>query len=97
MEVIIKQTGKPAYLNRPVRKLYPLEIRSCENETDRNAEGVEIEDNDGEFREEVEEGEEIEGVAEGVVEDRRETSLARRPRRAAALDARWRNRIMLEP
>lgn len=91
VKVSTRDTGKPVYLNRPVQKLYPLEVRSSEDKEERN---VERADNNRELQEEVKD---TADVVKEALEDRAEGDLARRPRRAAALDARWKNRVMLEP
>ncbi len=74
--------GKPITLNRSVRKLYPLEINcNVERDVDR-VEGNEVEDEELEKEVNVE-----------VAELERPASRARR---AAAVDAQWKTRFMLD-
>ena len=74
--------GKPEFINRPLQKLVPLDIT-------------------GEVWQEIENGEERKGEKErneqeeGLREDN-ENEGKGRPSRAAAKDARWRTRLILD-
>ena len=73
--------GKPEILNRPLQKLYPLEIHCtnvCEEGKNREKGKDEIVD------------------ANGMKNENENTGRAR-PRRAAAQDARWKSQLMLDP
>ena len=70
----LSSRGRTDYLNRPINKLYPLEVREEKDERKDERCGVDKEDLD-------------------AMED----SIGNvRPSRAAALDARWLTRSMLE-
>ena len=75
--------GKPVTLNRPVRKLYPLEIRSKGEARQENTQ-----------LEETEEELEVEENLPDHVVTQPEQVRDGRVRRAAALDSRWKTRSM---
>ena len=85
-KVRIASTGKsPAYLSRPIQKLYPLEIRCKDNLKDEN--GME-----NKLGKSLNSKEEWSNRKEGSDQkgERRVSS------RAAAMDAKWRTRLMLD-
>ena len=74
VRMTIPGKGKLQYLNRPVQKLYPLEItgdRENGKETDN-------------------------GVKDGRERRRKEGGREARPIRAAAQDARWKTKLLLD-
>ena len=73
--------GKPEILNRPLQKLYPLEIHCsdvCEEGKDREKSQKEM-------------------VRVNEVKNENENTGRARLRRAAAQDARWKSQLMLDP
>ena len=84
-KVRVTGTGKPEHLNRPLQKLYPLEL-SVRNESDKREELTDI--NEGTKKKDYEKS------AENSVEVRNPGRNAQG--RAAARDARLRTKLMLE-
>ena len=91
---------KPQFLFRPLQKLYPLEVRDGDPENTETNENVteksEQKSNDVELKKvknEEELGDREEEKGEGERGDRVRSV---RPRRAAAQDARWRTRLLLD-
>ena len=76
--------GKPEILNRPLQKLYPLEIH-CSNVCKEGKDG-------GKSREEMLKENDMDEV-----KNANENTAKVRPRRAAAQDARWKSQLMLDP
>ena len=76
--------GKPEILNRPLQKLYPLEIH-CSNVCKEGKDG-------GKSREEMLKVNDMDEV-----KNANENTAKVRPRRAAAQDARWKSQLMLDP
>ncbi len=79
-EIRVITKGKPYKLCRPVQKLYPLEVSVDDMEASEKREVSKDETREKENGEKRLDGEEV----------------RRRPQRSAALDARWRNRILLD-
>ena len=77
--------GKPETLSRPLQRLIPLEISVIDNAKKERKDESMLKAND-ELRED--------GKKDGVKGDDKSEG---RPTRAAALDARWRARLMLDP
>ena len=79
-------TGRPVYINRPVQKLYPLKASENEKGVEKDKEEIEVKEKgvDERSKETKESGGE-EGKMKDEVEYR---VVSRKPRRAAALDAR---------
>jgi len=88
-KVRVTGTGKPEHLNRPLQKLYPLEL-SVRNESDKREELTDI--NEGTKRKDYEKS--AEKSAENSVEVRNPGRNAQG--RAAARDARLRTKLMLD-
>ena len=85
-KVRIASTGKsPAYLSRPIQKLYPLEIRCKDNLKDEN--GME-----NKLGKSLNSKEEWSNRKEGSDQKGERRVSAR----AAAMDAKWRTRLMLD-
>ena len=76
--------GKPEILNRPLQKLYPLEIH-CSNVCKEGKDG-------GKSMEEMLKVNDMDEV-----KNANENTAKVRPRRAAAQDARWKSQLMLDP
>ena len=100
-------------VNRPVQELFPLGVSSNKDVGQNKAKGVEkesegkaenLEEEKGDNRdnrglnEEKDEGTNMRDERERMVKSLGEDDVGRRkPRRAAALDAQWRTRVMLDP
>ena len=84
--------GKPQFCSRPVQKVYPLEISSSKRKDGQRT--VERKDVDAEMRQESTEGN---GSGETCgMESENERKSECRPKRAAAKDAQWKTKLMLD-
>ncbi len=85
--------GKPQFCSRPIQKVYPLEI-SCFRENDERDRSVESRDVNAGVRRESTEGNENGENVGMEFENLKESE--HRPKRAAARDAQWKTRLMLD-
>ena len=83
--------GKSHLCTRPLQKVFPLEI-SCSKDTDKKEGKAENKDVDKEVREEGTEG----NVAEENIDLENVRNRGVYPKRAAARDAQWKTRLMLD-
>ena len=98
-KVRVMTKGNPVYLNRPVQKLYPVELNENGNSTEERKDNKVEKEVDGydnqkgrtEINEKGKKKMNEKDGEKGKVESRV------RSRRAAALDARWRTQVMFDP
>ena len=91
VNIRISSKGKPEFCSRPLQKVYPLEIACC-NDSNKKERNAESKDGNTELRKE--------GIGRIVNEENIELesprALRQRPTRAAARDAQWKSRLMLD-